>query len=213
MTAHGPRGSAVSASKSGDLPEEIVTVGFPAVRALVFGEPADPVERRFPVSIAGGNAHGAQLAGAAEHVPRDAGETEDVVAADGPGGMGIALHQRARRVLGAPPPCRWCSAIVTSSISTFGVPPTSDPNAGPPIEPGSREVSVLGSRSPGIIRPLDGMIFSMAHGGPVRRGASVPNRTPAETHPVSPSNRRSPSTHVPCFSEQRNSRPATSLTR
>ena len=34
-------------------------------------------------------------------------------------------------------------------------PTTSDPDAGPPIEPGWRWVNVLRSRSPGIMRPLE----------------------------------------------------------
>jgi len=47
-------------------------------------------------------------------------------------------------------------AIVTSSISTLGGWPLSEPIPGPPIEPGRRYVKVFRSRSPGIINPVDG---------------------------------------------------------
>jgi len=45
---------------------------------------------------------------------------------------------------------------VTSSISTLGGWPLSEPIPGPPIEPGRRYVKVFRSRSPGIINPVDG---------------------------------------------------------
>src|SRR5258707_8334255 len=52
--------------------------------------------------------------------------------------------------------------MVAASIKAPGVPPTSEPDAGPPIDPGWRWVNVFRSRSPGIIRPVEESFLSMS---------------------------------------------------
>src|SRR5258705_6559027 len=89
--------------------------------------------------------------GSAEDAPRQPAEPHYAVALDRPRDVCGTLHHRALRVLGAPPPSRSCSAIVTSSISTLGGWPLSQPLPGPPIEPGRRYVKEFRSPSPGII--------------------------------------------------------------
>src|SRR6266581_6097768 len=89
-----------------NLAKEIWTVGFPAVGAIGFSKRSDPGERRFPVGVAGRDAHRAVVSGPAQDVPAEAGETEDVVAFNRMHDVCGRWHQRTFRVLGAPPPSR-----------------------------------------------------------------------------------------------------------
>src|SRR6266550_2423249 len=70
-------------TKSCDLPEESGAGGFPPVGRVGFGKQPEPGQRGLPVAIADGDASAAATADAAQHVPREAGGTEEVVAFPG----------------------------------------------------------------------------------------------------------------------------------